>query len=132
MISPKDLDNILKRHPNVKTFIETGTFVGNTLAEAMPKFDRLFSIELSPDLHARCTDRFKGMSKIRLYQGSSRTMLAKMTKDAGDVPMLFWLDAHYSAGETAKEGKGYLEDRRPSANMDPYEVCAILMETVCS
>lgn len=33
---------------------------------------------------------------------------------------------------TAKEGKGYLEDRRPSANMDPYEVCAILLETICS
>ena len=33
---------------------------------------------------------------------------------------------------TVKEGKGYLEDRRPSANMDPYEVCAILLETVCS
>ncbi len=33
---------------------------------------------------------------------------------------------------TAKAGKGYLEDRRPSANMDPYEVCAILLETVCS
>ncbi len=34
--------------------------------------------------------------------------------------------------QTAKDGKGYLEDRRPSANMDPYEVCAILLETVCS
>jgi glutamine synthetase len=33
---------------------------------------------------------------------------------------------------TVKQGKGYLEDRRPSANMDPYEVCAILLETVCS
>lgn len=32
---------------------------------------------------------------------------------------------------TAKDGKGYLEDRRPSANMDPYLVCAIIMETVC-
>lgn len=27
--------------------------------------------------------------------------------------------------------KGYLEDRRPAANMDPYEVANILMETVC-
>ena len=27
---------------------------------------------------------------------------------------------------------GYLEDRRPSANMDPYKVCAILIETTCS
>ena len=32
---------------------------------------------------------------------------------------------------TVKAGKGYLEDRRPAANMDPYEVCAILLETVC-
>lgn len=28
-------------------------------------------------------------------------------------------------------GKGYLEDRRPAANCDPYEACGILMETVC-
>jgi glutamine synthetase len=34
--------------------------------------------------------------------------------------------------QTANDGFGYLEDRRPSANMDPYKVCAALMETVCS
>ena len=28
-------------------------------------------------------------------------------------------------------GKGYLEDRRPAANMDPYQVCAVLIQTVC-
>lgn len=33
---------------------------------------------------------------------------------------------------TAKDGHGYLEDRRPSANMDPYQVCAALIETCCS
>ncbi len=32
----------------------------------------------------------------------------------------------------ANEGKGYFEDRRPAANMDPYQVCAILIETVCA
>ena len=32
---------------------------------------------------------------------------------------------------TAKEGKGYLEDRRPAANMDPYLVCAKMIETIC-
>ncbi len=31
---------------------------------------------------------------------------------------------------TANEGRGYLEDRRPAANMDPYQVCAVLMNTV--
>tara|TARA_A100001234_G_C12576730_1_gene364247 strand:+ start:68 stop:1078 length:1011 start_codon:yes stop_codon:yes gene_type:complete len=33
---------------------------------------------------------------------------------------------------TANDKKGYLEDRRPAANMDPYEVCAALIETTCT
>jgi len=32
---------------------------------------------------------------------------------------------------SVKNGHGYLEDRRPAANMDPYEVCYALIETVC-
>ena len=33
--------------------------------------------------------------------------------------------------QVAKNGKGYFEDRRPSANMDPYVVCHKLIETIC-
>ena len=32
---------------------------------------------------------------------------------------------------TVNAKKGYFEDRRPAANMDPYEVTAIIIETVC-
>lgn len=32
---------------------------------------------------------------------------------------------------TAKAGMGYLEDRRPAANMDPYRVTRLLLETTC-
>ena len=32
---------------------------------------------------------------------------------------------------TANDGKGYLEDRRPSANMDPYQVCTAMVATIC-
>lgn len=31
----------------------------------------------------------------------------------------------------AEKGYGYLEDRRPGANANPYEVAAILLETIC-
>lgn len=31
----------------------------------------------------------------------------------------------------AKDGKGYLEDRRPASNMDPYRVTAIILQTTC-
>jgi len=32
---------------------------------------------------------------------------------------------------TANAGKGYLEDRRPAANLDPYQICTALIETTC-
>ena len=32
----------------------------------------------------------------------------------------------------ATNGYGYLEDRRPGANADPYEVTARILETVCT
>lgn len=31
----------------------------------------------------------------------------------------------------SQAGYGYFEDRRPSANANPYEVCTMLLETVC-
>jgi glutamine synthetase len=34
--------------------------------------------------------------------------------------------------QVAKEGKGYLEDRRPNANCDPYVVTRLIVETCCS
>jgi glutamine synthetase len=30
------------------------------------------------------------------------------------------------------DGKGYIEDRRPNANMDPYIVTRLITDTVCS
>lgn len=33
--------------------------------------------------------------------------------------------------QTAKDGMGYFEDRRPAANMDPYLVTSILFESCC-
>ncbi|MFH1286860.1 MAG: glutamine synthetase GlnII [Candidatus Magasanikbacteria bacterium] len=32
---------------------------------------------------------------------------------------------------TQNNGYGYLEDRRPAANMDPYQVCRVMLETIC-
>jgi glutamine synthetase len=32
---------------------------------------------------------------------------------------------------TAQEKRGYLEDRRPAANVDPYQILTALLETTC-
>ena len=33
--------------------------------------------------------------------------------------------------QVARDGKGYVEDRRPNANMDPYIVTRLILDTVC-
>ena len=33
--------------------------------------------------------------------------------------------------QVSQDGKGYLEDRRPCANVDPYVVARLLLETIC-
>ncbi len=34
--------------------------------------------------------------------------------------------------QVAKDGRGYIEDRRPNANMDPYVVTRLITDTICS
>ena len=34
-------------------------------------------------------------------------------------------------GGVARDKKGYLEDRRPNANMDPYAVATLMVNTIC-
>jgi glutamine synthetase len=34
--------------------------------------------------------------------------------------------------QTAREQRGYIEDRRPNANADPYTVARLMTETICS
>jgi glutamine synthetase len=34
--------------------------------------------------------------------------------------------------QVARAGKGYIEDRRPNANCDPYRVTRLMTETICS
>ena len=34
--------------------------------------------------------------------------------------------------QVEQDQKGYIEDRRPNANCDPYDVCYIMIDTICS
>jgi hypothetical protein len=64
-------------------------------------FAEIRSVELSKDLHAKAVKRYAGRGNVRLYCGTSEDQLAAMIADLRE-PATFWLDAHYSAGITAK------------------------------
>jgi hypothetical protein len=89
---------------HIKTLVETGTYLGDTMYMLYPDFDALYSIELSPIFHNRAKKRFRSMPNIHLLQGDSGKEMAKLVTKL-KAPALFWLDGHYSGGITAKGDK---------------------------
>lgn len=89
---------------NLRIFIETGTFYGDMVEAMKGFFDRIFSIELSRELYEKVRERFKGKGHIKLIHGDSGKELEGVLKSINE-PALFWLDGHYSAGETARGEK---------------------------
>lgn len=83
-----------------QTFIETGTFKGDTLASVAETGIRSISVELSREYFDRANQRFAGMSHVELHQGDAADVLPRIVALLKE-PALFWLDGHYSAGETA-------------------------------
>ena len=87
---------------NLKTFFETGTCYGNACEVARQSFDEIYSIELSDEYYDYSRTRFKGVTNVHLYHGDSGYKLRQILLDTPSVPTLFWLDAHWSGGNTAK------------------------------
>lgn len=86
----------------VKTFVETGTFRGDTLAMARRYFLDCHSAELSQELHDAACKRFTDDASIHLHQGPSQDFLASVSAEMSAKPVFFWLDAHWcSADNTA-------------------------------
>ncbi len=81
---------------NMTVFVETGTFLGDTVAYFKNRFDHLYSIELSEELYEGATKRFENDSNITLIQGDSSIALKELVTKI-DRPALFWLDGHYSS-----------------------------------
>jgi tetratricopeptide (TPR) repeat protein len=99
---PPGLSNFLKAALNFTIFVETGTFHGDTANWACGIFDEVYSIELSPELHRRAALRLQQHGNLVLLQGDTGIHLANLIGRLKQ-PALFWLDAHWSLGETAGE-----------------------------
>ncbi|NBO18349.1 MAG: hypothetical protein EBV03_03815 [Proteobacteria bacterium] len=83
------------------TWVETGTFLGQTTQLLAKHGTRVYSIEPEPGLFARARKLFSSHGNVEILNGTSEdvfpTLLPRLS---GDVN--FWLDGHYSAGITFK------------------------------
>ena len=64
-------------------------------------FRQVYTIELSDDLYHKAVERFKGDAQVEVIHGDSSLELQHLLPSIQE-PALFWLDAHYSRGFTAR------------------------------
>jgi len=99
------LSSYRKRY-GLTQFVETGTHLGDTLAYiAQQKNVHATSIEVDEAYYRAAKQRFVGYPNVTILQGDSGKLLPELIRQLR-TPALFWLDGHYSGGDT---GKGELD-----------------------
>jgi hypothetical protein len=86
-----------------KTFIETGTYIGDTIFGMEQHFNKLYTIELS-DFYYNNTKKSYTGNKINFLLGDSSKVFPLILSDIDDNA-IFFLDGHWSSGDTGKGDK---------------------------
>jgi hypothetical protein len=95
------LSGYIKKY-NLKYFIETGTHLGDTLAYiASNDSIQAVSIELDERYFSAAEDRFAVYKNVKVLHGDSGELIPDVISKLKG-PALFWLDGHYSGGDTGK------------------------------
>jgi predicted O-methyltransferase YrrM len=90
-------------YKNYSCFIETGTLEGQSIKNMEPYFDTLYTIEISEKYFQLAKQNYFG-NKINFLLGDSTYVLPDLVKKIKS-PTIFFLDGHYSSGNTGKGEK---------------------------
>jgi len=101
MPAPKRVKwSVLSRYGRATdTWIETGTYRGDTTAFLAKEAAHVYSIEPGPDLAKAATERFADNDRVTIAEGLSEDRLPEILAKV-EGPVSFWLDGHFSAGVT--------------------------------
>jgi hypothetical protein len=91
---PKALVLLLKENLSYNSFIETGTYQGETSIWASKHFDNVITIEASEEIYEKL--ELKVFSNITSLLGNSSDLLGNIIHESS----IFYLDAHNSGGAT--------------------------------
>ncbi len=89
---------------DIQYLVETGTCHGDMVAAMQKEFKKIISIELAEQFYREVCQRFKGVPNVELIHGDSAKELPQIVARL-DGPAIFWLDGHYSGGNTARGDK---------------------------
>lgn len=99
--SPKTVkDRVLRRNSIPGgTWVETGTFLGETTSLLASWGGPVYSLEPAKSLFDRAARRFKGQRHVVIVNAPSEESFPKLLPTLKG-PLNFWLDGHFSAGAT--------------------------------
>jgi hypothetical protein len=83
------------------TWVETGTYRGDTTAELARVARRVVSLEPAADLFAAAKARFRATRNVELLNTTSEDTFPWLLPQL-DGAVCFWLDGHFSGGPTYK------------------------------
>lgn len=99
---PITFDTLKKYKDKANVFVETGTHIGYTVEMAIEiGFKTIYTIELADHFYKRAVAKFKQYKHVFPIYGDSSIKLREILNKVNE-PCLFWLDGHWSAGDTAR------------------------------
>ncbi|OGP85395.1 MAG: hypothetical protein A2V87_08025 [Deltaproteobacteria bacterium RBG_16_58_17] len=121
------------QHFKCDTFLETGTYLGDTVRVVKDYFDIVISVELSKELYQRNKERFSNCRNVMLWCGSSGNLMSDVLCHVGSGRILFWLDAHYSGEGTARGEQDcpLLSELAAIAGTDRHDHCILIDDALC-
>jgi hypothetical protein len=96
-------------------FVETGTHHGGTTRWASNNFEIVHTIERAESLYNLHSNELAQLTGVTPHWGDSRHILPQIVGDIHGQRAVYWLDGHWSGGETAGE----------------YDECPLLDELAC-
>ena len=91
---PKEIVLAFRDKGGLKNFIETGTFKGGTSFWAGKHFDKVFTIEIDPEISKATASNPACPTNITFLVGNSKDVLPELLTQI-ETPSLFWLDGHW-------------------------------------
>jgi hypothetical protein len=91
----------LAHKTQAKTFVETGTFLGNTTRRLSGSFNRIVTIELDDDLFRQASAYLKPYKNVECLKGDASKLLPQVMQRSDVTEAVIFLDGHFSGGVTA-------------------------------
>lgn len=87
-------------------FVETGTYLGQTIENVQPYFNEVHTIEVSEYLYKRFFEEHSDYDNVNVYLGDSSKIIPELLeKIENNKRCIFWLDGHFSQGITSRGEK---------------------------